>query len=256
MDLGTSRATKLLVTDAGVNRTSTLQSTFAKVELRPRPNPLFVGPSMNSLPGLASPTLKQNETWVEIVTPAKPYAAAAATKNQEQSMPVLRASFSDQKPGLVTQKRGLFEEIRGFKLKGEATRTIAEGSELQQDNMMSPGLKMMQRRIYQNGFESLTPTKQLKISRRTVLNQEMLPALSENKPREESPATRGSKAKLMRLGSFSDDGTRAVGGHSDERANAELKAVNVLGSKSIFIPEPNSAVLSGKRKPIKALRVN
>lgn len=243
------------MTEAGVNRTATLQSTFAQVELRPRPNPLIIGPSLSTLPGLASPILKPLDTWMEIVTPAKPYPTAAPGK-QEHSMPVLRSSVSEQKPSVPSKKRGLFEEIRGFKLKGEAAPTIAEGSEAH-DNMMSPGLKMTQRKIYQNGFETPTPTKQFKVARRPILKSEALafPAISSKQP-DESSANLTSKAKLMRLGSFSDDGTGTGGCQNEHLENADENTHMVLASKSILLQEPNSAALSRKRKPIKAVRVS
>lgn len=244
------------MTDAGVNGTGTLQSTFARVELRPRPNQLIVGPSLSTLPGLASPTLKPLDTWIEIVTPAKPYPMATPGM-QEHSMPILRSSVSEQKPSLTNKKRCLFEEIRGFKLKGEAAHTIAEGSEAQ-DNMMSPGLKMTQRRIYQNGFETPTPNKQFKVARRPILKSEALafPSLSAAKQPDESSVNLASKAKLMRLGSFSDDGTGTGGCIKTDLENPDEEANMVLASKSIALQEPNSAVLSRKRKPIKAVRVS
>lgn len=244
------------MTDAGVNRTATLQSTFAQVELRPRPNPLILGSSLSTLPGLASPVMKPLDTWMEIVTPAKPYPTAAPGM-QEHSMPILRSSVSEQKPSVPSKKRGLFEEIRGFKLKGEAAPTIAEGSEAH-DNMMSPGLKMTQRRIYQNGFETPTPTKQFKVARRPILKSEALafPSLSAANQPGESSANQASKAKLMWLGSFSDDGTGTGGCQNEHLDNVDDHANLVLASKSILLQEPNSAALSRKRKPIKAVRVS
>jgi hypothetical protein len=241
----------------------TLQSTFTHTELRPRPAKLVIGPTFTTLPGIVSPLMKPFDTWTDTVTPNKPeqkskdFGGLGKTRNQELSMPVVQLSMSENRTGLIKRKKGLFDEIKEFKLKGEPAGTIAEGSECT-DNMMSPGLQMHQRHIYHKDFESPPKAQPLVLARRPHANSDALMHLPnpELKQHGEAAKRHSSKSKLMRLGSFSDDGKTQVGCIDVEQGHKPHRFPTSQVSKSIIQPEqPYSALVSNRRNPVKVLRV-
>lgn len=257
-----SKITHSLMTEPAFKKGATFQSTFDNLDIKTRPQPIHVGPSLSTLQGMGSPNLKPFDTWVDTVSPSKPFQNTTKPRNSkkyapnEDSMPLIQQTLSDRKTRLAAQKKGMFEEIKDFKLKGEATVTIAEGSECQ-DNMMSPGLKIKQRHIYQKEFDSPTPAKQKTVSRRPHFKSEALvfPSLTDIKDQTKQPTKHSPKHKLMRLGSFSDDGAGPTICQDDELTLGADGHRGNQASKSILHPEPNSAALSNRRKPVKVVRV-